>query len=166
MMNKIILIGLSMCLILLGGCKTINHSNIPFCKDINETGIDCHSPSDTSDLEEYNYEEAVCKTYYFYGTNRVLSFCFDTLKSLEWETNYYGEKLTNWSIGRDDEYCYPDNSRGIHCICDIVVFPDGRNETKNCHCLDDLVMYYTCINKTNLTIIKGVEIKDGVEYGD
>ena len=54
----------------------------------------------------------------------------------------------------DDIYCYQDNSRGTHCDCDILTFPDGHNETRNCYCYNDLVMYYTCINITeeNITI--------------
>jgi len=51
-------------------------------------------------------------------------------------------------------YCYPDNTKGNHCTCDILFYPDGHNESVNCKCYNDLLMYYTCINLTekNMTV--------------
>lgn len=71
-----------------------------------------------------------------------------------------GQHKWLFSCISDDMYCYQDNSKGTHCDCDILTFPDGHNETRNCYCWNDLVMYYTCINLTeeNITVVKDIKI--------
>ena len=73
-MKKILILVLG--LIFIVGCTTINHSHIPFCIDVNETGLACKSP----DNNDYNWNESICKEYDFYGTDRRLKFCNDTIE--------------------------------------------------------------------------------------
>ena len=93
---KLIMILILIIMILIVGCTTIiHHKDIPFCKDIDVIGVDCHSPLDASQCLflgkdckplTYNYSEAICKEYYVYTIEEdALRFCFDT-----WE-NRMGE---------------------------------------------------------------------------
>jgi len=79
--NIIMILGI----ILLSGCTKINTSEIPYCKDLNVTGTNCHSPENLNlygDDEDYNYSEAICKEVVMVGFDEKLTFCFDTLENM------------------------------------------------------------------------------------
>ena len=99
--------------------------------------------------EYYNYEEKYIEknTNIFNIGNMTTIF---NLKNMTINTTS--------NIRGENTYCYADNSKGGHCICDIIIYPDGHNESRNCDCWNNLVVYMTCINSTNLTIIKDVKI--------
>ncbi|MBI4155426.1 hypothetical protein HY498_05075 [Candidatus Woesearchaeota archaeon] len=98
-MKGLLIFGISISL-LVAGCKSINHSQIPFCDDINMTGVDCHSPFDINFFGEridYDYEKAKCKFTTYIGTEERLEFCFRTTENLT----------------KDIEEAF----RGCECVC-------------------------------------------------
>lgn len=82
------------------GCTTIDHSNIPFCREINETGINCHSPEDWvwGEKIDYKWNESICKGYEFYGTDERLKFCFNTIERYNLD---YEEQQKNYTCIKD-----------------------------------------------------------------
>lgn len=130
-MRIIIISLLILCMVFLVGCEEIPQ---------------CVSNSDCNNSQ-------IC---YDDGSYQHIKYCKDV-------SNFYQKVDMNTSKGYDpfsdnNTYCYPDNSKSNICRCDILTFPDGHNETKNCHCVNDLVMHYTCINTSNVTITKGVDL--------
>jgi len=158
MSKHIIIYFLIIILFLISGCKKIEIGNIPFCNDINVMGLDCYSPElgysfpfhkGTKDL---NWSEGICKKWIYVGFDEHISVCFDTLVKEDQDPQ------DSLSLFDPNKYCYVDDSKSYHCTCDVLIFPDGHNETRNCQCYDDLVLHYTCINRSGIKIIEGVEM--------
>jgi len=91
-------------------------------------------------------------------------YCFDNggyphLNYCKEFPNYYNQE---YFIGANmsEIYCYPNNEDGTECNCNVIIYPDGHNETMFCRCYSDLVMRFTCVNKTkeNITVIENVKI--------
>lgn len=63
---------------------------------------------------------------------------------------------------KDDFYCYKVSPKTFEtCECDILIYPDGHNESKNCNCFFTRGLDTTCINltKENITIKKTTTVQ-------
>ena len=102
---------------------------------------------------DFNFTDKLCDNK---SNNSKLKISEININGSFW--NDVDEKIVapkGWGFG-EGEYCVPDYGAGNYAICDVIVYPNGSNETGACSYYNDLVMHYKCRDIGNATIVRGV----------
>jgi hypothetical protein len=138
-----------------------------------EKGKPCESSEDCAD-DEYCFQTSdifssascVDKPYYYYpemnATENATRLNINNMIEEVGQNRslFRAENISVYprNLTHSDMYCYDNTSTPDDCTCDLLIYPDGHNESRDCWCYNDLIIHYTCINitKENITVIRDV----------
>ena len=127
--------------------------------------------------DNFNISKAICKQPCINCAPTMvpeIEYCFDKLEdTFVLNTSFFTNESQNIvptssfleNMGNEDMYCYPDSSLSISKKCDVIEFENGTRMEVNCWIVDDLVMYYNCINVSEANVTKGVWVQ-GTDWWD